>query len=127
MKKNILNLMIVICLCMFTKYYSQNGQVTMSPNMVITVYADQIDQLSESYTLDIPDLTFKSEKDLQKFCKVMSFDFYTLSGDYETKQMKISFNKKSLLERQFTIEKMNTFFLHLSGRLKSVYKKINQL
>lgn len=91
------------------------------------VDVDRIDHLSESYTMDTPDLTFKSEKDLQKFCKVMSFDFYTLSGDYNAKQMKISFDKKYLMERQFTIEKMNAFFSELSGRLQSVYKKINQL
>lgn len=127
MKRTTLKFLIVMSVCIFTKYYSQSDQITINPDMVISINVDRIEHLPENSTIDIPDLTFKSEKELQKFCKVMSFDFYTLSGNYDAKQITISFNKKYLLERQFTVEKMNSFFLDLSGRLKFTYKKLNQL
>jgi len=88
---------------------------------------DHIDNLFETYAIDISNLHFESEKSLQTFCSFTSIDFYSLSGDYASKQIIIKFNKASLIERQYTIEKINNSFTVLSGRLRTVYNKLNQL
>lgn len=125
--KIMLKLMVVIYFCVFTKSSAQDNIVTMDSNMNIRINVNTIDNLSETYTIDVSGFHFESEKSLQTFCYFTSIDFYSLSGDYASKQIIIKFNKDSLLERQYTIEKINNSFTVLSGRLRTVYNKLNQL
>jgi hypothetical protein len=100
----------------------------MDTNMNIHVnHVDHIDNLSETYIIDVSGFHFESENSLQTFCYFTSIDFYSLSGNYASKQIIIKFNKASLIERQYTIEKINNSFTVLSGRLRTVYNKLNQL
>lgn len=125
--KIMLKLMVLIYFCVFTNSFAQDNTVTMDSNMNIRVNVNTIDNLSETYTIDVSGFHFESEKSLQTFCSLTSIDFYSLSGDYASKQIIIKFNKTSLLERQYTIEKINNSFTVLSGRLRTVYNKLNQL
>lgn len=65
--KIMLKLMVVIYFCVFTKSSAQDNIVTMDSNMNIRINVNTIDNLSETYTIDVSGFHFESEKVFKPF------------------------------------------------------------
>ncbi len=81
------------------------------------------DKIFKNYTLDISDLYFKSPENLNQFCKLFSFDIFTLIGDFESKQIIIEFNEEVIESKNMTRLDINNFFSDIAPRMYYINNK----
>ncbi len=81
------------------------------------------EKLSDTYSLDISSLAFKSQKTLSYFCRLFSMSNYELKGDFEKQEILIALNNEKIEQSNLTLKDLNDHFENFSNRMFFIYNK----
>lgn len=129
MKKNILSM---FCLLLLTSSFlnAQNDSdkkgMSLDKQLVFVLNEANINETKSTYVVDISNLEFKSSKILNDFCANFSFDFHTLKGDYKSRKIIMTLDKTILVDKKYTVKKVNDYFNSVSRRMQYAHNQLNQ-
>jgi len=128
MKKVIQSLfcLLILTATTLTAQNSSKEGMSIDKQFVFALNEANINDIKSTYTVDISSLNFKSSEDLDDLCEVFSFDFHQLKGNFESKNIVVTLNKKSLIDRKFTVALLNDHFSSISGRMLYTYNQYNK-
>ncbi|EDP96582.1 hypothetical protein U8527_21665 [Kordia algicida OT-1] len=128
--KKVIQSMFCLLLLTSSMLTAQNSSdkkgMSIDKQLVFVLNDTNINEIQSTYTVDITDLGFKSSEDLNDFCTIFSFDFHQLKGDFASKKIIMTLDKKSLIDRKFTLLQVNEHFSSISKRMRYTYNFTKQ-
>jgi len=113
-----------ICISAQSGNNLNTDKITINTEFEISL--KQSTTLSDTYVLDISNINFNSKDGLYHFCKIFSFDFYTLIGNFEKKKIDVVFDQVIIKNRNWTVKNVNQHFKDISKRMIYIYNQINK-
>lgn len=108
------------------QHSSDKDGMSIDKQLVFVLNSTNINEIQSTYTVDISSLQFKSSEALDQFCNSFSWEFHTLAGNFNTKEISVRLNKSVIIQKKYDVDKLNEYFRSVSPRMQYIYQQLNK-